>query len=200
MFIKRLFTIITLLTFLACEFPFNDQEDPVVRDLYKEIINNPENKYIVKDSNVITSDQIHYYYNKIGDKQYYYQHTSDWVGGLEPIYSGQYITNEIKTKEDSIQIGNMYYSFDRYSRPIMMDNGSYTYEGEDTAGNYSRIIINDRFGILFKQKTENISTMSGHSEYSVYLSLNDTSIPTAKMINEFNDKKKLLKSDSIWIQ
>jgi hypothetical protein len=197
---------VLLLTFLfsvKCGL-FSDQPAEETRNIYKEIIEDPNNHYVLTDSTVNFLDTLPIVSLNVGDKQYVYQYFSSWVGGLEADYSGYYSTYIIKSIDDSMKTINDWYAYDRYTYPIQMDDGSFTFRGEDTAQysaySYATIIINTRYGSLKSYSIETASSgMNGHSADIVYLSINDTSIPTGKLLNEFYAKEKLLKPEEKWI-
>ena len=196
---KIFITILPLILCFNCfNWDFSEQADEV-KDVYSDIVNDVDNKYYLTDSNITVFDTIPKVVVRVGYYQQFYSYSSSWTGGLQSTYNGRYIIDTVNNIEDSIKIVKRWYSRDRYSKPILMDDSSQTFRCEDILSamidgkERYNIILNSKYGLLFQSMSKSGSTMDGQYYKNIYLELNGQDIPVGKLLNEFYLKEDIIK-------
>lgn len=196
---KIVITILPLVLLFNCfNWGISEQSDDL-KDVYSDVVNNIDNVYYSTDSNVTIFDTIPSVVVRIGYYQQFYSYSSSWCGGLQSTYNGRYIVSTVNNIEDSTNIVKRWYSRDRYSKPILMDDSSQTFRCEDILSamidgkEKFNIILNSQYGLLFQSMSKSESTMDGQYYKNIYLKLNGQDIPVGKLLNEFYFKEDIIK-------
>lgn len=190
-----------ILLFVHCswETPNITIGNPYFPDLYKDMVNNPENQY---DKTIIEVELVDSFYQCTGapgETFYYYKLSESQTGGI-PISNGSYFTttidDTINEKSELIYSCTVWDSLTKTNcaiLPIKNDDGSITYSTHSNpcpnanSGRFD-VIMNSKLGVLFSSKSC-YSGMNGNSSNTVLLKHNDKEINVGLLLNEYYSKR-----------
>ena len=192
--------IVLLLTHCSWNPPNITIGNPDFPDLYKEMINDPENKYVKTITEIELVDSFYQCTGAPGETFYYYILSKSSAGCI-PIENGSYLTTTINdsvvTKSKliySCSVADSSTGADCAIIPIRNDDNSITYSTHfnpcpNANSGSLNVIMNSKLGVLFSSKNC-YSGMDGNSSNTVLLKHNGKDINVGLLLNEYYSKRE----------